>query len=326
MRSLPIGLDERELVDASAAAWGLDVRAITYFPEGGGSYHWLAETPDDQRWLLTADDMDRKPWLGHDRDSTFAGLRCAFDVALALHDAAGCRFVLAPIRTSTGRSLHRVSSQYSLAVFPFVDGQPGEWGRPLRGADRTQLLVALAEMHQSTALVEHRAGRRGLDLPGRADLETALELVHQPWPDGPHGEPARTALAEKADLVRVWLSTFDDLTAEVEQSGRELVITHGEPHPANTIRVGTELFLIDWDTVGLAPPERDLWMLDDGSADDLRSYTDVTGRAIDTAAMSLYRLTWTLSDLAAFVAVLRSPHGKTADTDKALRAFTSYLL
>jgi hypothetical protein len=36
-------------------------------------------------------------------------------------------------------------------------------------------------------------------------------------------------------------------------------------------------------------------------------------------------LTWTLADLAAFVAVLRAPHARTADTEKAWKAFSSYL-
>src|SRR4029077_13351490 len=69
-------------------------------------------------------------------------------------------------------------------------------------------------------------------------------------------------------------------------SAEGLVITHGEPHPGNIIRVAPNadadglaaaddaaagatggagpasgaIMLIDWDTVGLAPPERDLWM------------------------------------------------------------------
>jgi spectinomycin phosphotransferase len=324
MRSHPAGLDEVELIAASADAWDLDIQTLTYVPKGGGSYHWLAETPDGQPWFLTVDDLDRKPWLGGDRGSVFDGLQRAFDVALALQEETGCRFVVASIRTQAGTSLHRLSSQYSLAVFPFIDGHAGEWGQPLPPADRTQLLVALADLHRSTPSVERRAARRGLDLPGRADLEDALCQLGQPWPGGPFGEPACTALTDNADLVRQWLSTFDDLTAQVERSGPELVITHGEPHPANTIRVGDELFLIDWDTVGLAPPERDLWMFDDGSADGLDPYIKATGNDIDTTAIALYRLTWTLADLAAFVAVLRSPHQNTADTDKAFNAFTSY--
>ncbi|WP_432843998.1 phosphotransferase family protein [Dactylosporangium sp. CA-092794] len=37
-----------------------------------------------------------------------------------------------------------------------------------------------------------------------------------------------------------------------------LVLTHGEPHPGNTMRTGGGWLLIDWDTALLAAPERDL--------------------------------------------------------------------
>ena len=45
------------------------------------------------------------------------------------------------------------------------------------------------------------------------------------------------------------------------QPQRELVVTHGEPHAGNVMRRsdGRHL-LVDWDTVAVAPPERDLWM------------------------------------------------------------------
>ncbi|HXP18631.1 MAG TPA: phosphotransferase [Streptosporangiaceae bacterium] len=39
-------------------------------------------------------------------------------------------------------------------------------------------------------------------------------------------------------------------------AARAPVTTHGEPHSANIIRAGSGRLLIDWDTVGLAPPER----------------------------------------------------------------------
>ena len=39
------------------------------------------------------------------------------------------------------------------------------------------------------------------------------------------------------------------------------VVTHGEPHPVNVMQTDAGRVLIDWDTVAIAPPERDLWMV-----------------------------------------------------------------
>jgi spectinomycin phosphotransferase len=82
--------------------------------------------------------------------------------------------------------------------------------------------------------------------------------------------------------------------------------------------------LVDWDTVALAPPERDLWMLVEDAADDEATvYADATGRRVDQVALDFFRLMWDLSDLAAFTDVLRSPHRHSEDTVKTFDGLTS---
>lgn len=92
---------------------------------------------------------------------------------------------------------------------------------------------------------------------------------------------------------------------------------HGEPHAGNIMRVGDWRLLIGWDTVALAPPERDLWMLDDGTPSALAAYTDARGRIADTVALSYYRLAWRLADLAGCTRALRSPHRHAGNSERA---------
>ena len=80
------------------------------------------------------------------------------------------------------------------------------------------------------------------------------------------------------------------------------------------------IMLIDWDTVGLAPPERDLWMVATETGAELRRYTELTGRPVDMAAIELYRLRWALDDLSCFVRDLRAPHRRTPGTEHAWQA------
>jgi spectinomycin phosphotransferase len=97
---------------------------------------------------------------------------------------------------------------------------------------------------------------------------------------------------------------------------RESVITHGEPHPGNVMRIGSRRMLIDWDTVGLGPPEHLWWVI--GQADAAsRRYADLTGRAVEPTGLAWYRLRWTLDDISAFVNQLRTGHRRTADTEYA---------
>src|SRR5205823_6536558 len=133
-----------------------------------------------------------------------------------------------------------------------------------------------------------------------------LRELGRSWGKGPMAEATRGVVLAHADELSEWLATFDRLSAEVAAHDDDLVISHGEPHPANLIWSGDDVLLIDWDTVGLAVPERDLWMLDDGTPDGFARYTETAGRAIDPAALALYRLTWTLGDLADYIPYLRA--------------------
>ena len=58
---------------------------------------------------------------------------------------------------------------------------------------------------------------------------------------------------------------YDALVAgDGRRTDAEVVLTHGEPHPGNTMRTEDGWRLIDWDTARIAPPERDLWSINPG--------------------------------------------------------------
>jgi spectinomycin phosphotransferase len=211
--------------------------------------------------------------------------------------------------------------RYTIALFPFVAGQAGRYGH-YDTAERAAVLTMLAELHQATAAVASVVRRIDLELPGRRELEAGLQELNQTWSGGPFSEPARQALAGHASDVAELLALADRLSADVARRSSDWVVTHGEPHAANVMRTGESHLLVDWDTVALAPPERDLWMLVDDTAAEATSYADATGHELDQVAVSFFRLTWDLADLAAFASVLRSPHRRSEDTVKAYDGLT----
>jgi spectinomycin phosphotransferase len=298
VRALPEGFEVDALIDSLSEGWGIEVATIEYAPLGGGSYHWVA---DDL--FVTVDDLDRKPWLGDTRDAAFEGLRRAFDTAVALQ-GNGLEFVLAPIPTISGESLHRVDARYTAAVFPFVDGQPGVFGE-YEEPDRKAVLALIDELRRATPAVASIAPVFDPDLPGRAELEQALTEVGEPWTSGPFAEPARAALAAHASEMTELLDLMQRLAGELVGQD-EWVVTHGEPHGGNVIRTASGRVLVDWDTVAIAPRERDLWWLVTADTHDA-----------DPVALDYFRLRWDLADLASFLTFLRAPHRENVDTAKA---------
>jgi len=310
------------IVDAIGEGWGLDGVELRYVPLGAGAYHWAATTGSHERYFVTCDDLDTKPWLGSDRDSVFHGLQGAYATASQLR-SAGLEFVVAPIATIAGEVAERIDERHSLSVFEHIEGQPGQWGESLETVGRADVVTMLARLHQTPA-GGHTIAERPFVVPDRAGLEEALADLHRPWTGGPLSEAVRRELVAHADAVSSLFEELDRFAAATTSSGARLVVTHGEPHPGNLIRTGDGLAMVDWDTVALATPERDLWMLaDDESL--IADYERLTGLAVDRRALTAHRLMWSLTDLAAYSLQLRNEHEAGADSDRALAAVRSIL-
>jgi spectinomycin phosphotransferase len=305
VRSTPENLDDGSVIDALRQSWDFDADVVEYAALGAGSYHWEVRDATGHRAFATVDDLGRKAWLGDTRDVAFDGLRTAFDTSVALRES-GLQFVVAPIPTRDGESLRRLDPQYTIALFPFVEGKAGEFG-VYEDGDRQAILAMLAELHQAPVTPAMRSA--GLTIPGRRHLEAALLDVDKTWTGGPLSEPAREAVRDSASVLVELLSLADRLAAEAEERGAGYVVTHGEPHAANVMRTYNRRVFVDWDTVALAPPERDLWMLVDDDQHD--------------AALDFFRLTWDLKDIAEYLNVLRSPHEENEDTVRQHGALTN---
>ena len=312
MFTRPPDLPDSAVADALAVGWGLVVDEIDYAPVGFGSHHWRVAA-ESQRWFVTVDDLDaRQRDAADDRDAAAARLTAALGTARALR-ADGLDFVVAPQATCTGDVVHRVDDRYLAAVYEYVDGITHDWGGYASRADRLAVLDRLVALHSATATVHAVALVDDFAIPGRDQLAVALTDNRSRWGPGPFASGAEQLLRRHASDVTIALARYDDLVAEVARTPERFVITHGEPHRANTINSADGVALIDWDTTLLAPPERDLWMLIDDEPGIAEDYTARTGVAVDSAAVQLYRLWWDLCEISLYTAELRAPHTDTED-------------
>jgi spectinomycin phosphotransferase len=316
MRSPPADLALGDLTAALYGGWGLRGAGLAYVPEGGGSHHWRLDCDDGRPWFITVDDLDGKDWLGGDRETVFAGLGRRLATAAALRGTAGLEFVLAPVATQDGGLLHRLGDRYAVSVYPFVDGHSFAFG-PYPDALRDAALDLIATLHRATPQVRDRAPRHVLCVSGYADLDAFLREPGRRWDGGPFAAGAHgLLLAHAADLAYL-AAAFGRLAgATAAARATDPVITHGEPHPANLLSAGGSLMLIDWDRVGLGPPERDLSLILGEAGEGADRYREATGRVYDPAVLTLYRTRWYLDDVASAVRLFRQPHSSTADTER----------
>jgi len=313
----PAGIEDAELAGVLSRHWQLDLAGLRYLPVGFGGFHWQAASPAGQRWFVTATEIPAE-----DGGGALADLAGAMETACDLA-AAGLDFVVAPVRDRTGQVLARLGTRYAVTVFPYHDGVAGRFGDSQTDSVRSAVVSLLARLHIGTAPA---APVRPLQPLGRDAVDRALQDRARHWTGGPFAEPARTLLAEHAGGVAAALDRFDALVASVNAENRPPVVTHGEPHPGNLLRSGRRLLLIDWDTAGLAPPERDLWWVVAGAGPAADRYARLTGHTVSADALALYRLRWILDDLCLALAEFRAPHARTADTEVSWAGLRSCLV
>jgi spectinomycin phosphotransferase len=287
---------------------------MEYIPEGAGSYHWKLTDADGLPHFVTVDDLDDKDWIGSSRETVFDGLRRALTTAAALRDEAGLEFVVAPVAARDDELLARVDERYTVSVFPFLAGRSYPFGAYTDVLLRDEALDMIAALHKSASAVEDRAPRHVLSFTGREDLTDVLLGTERPWDGGPYSQAAQSLLMTQGEDIARLAAGFDRLVDSTAPARTRLVITHGEPHQANLMTIEGRLMLIDWDTVGMAPPERDVSQIASTDNEGIDRYQAASGCELDPAVLTLYRLRWYLDDLSSAIGLFRGCHADTGDT------------
>ena len=128
-------------------------------------------------------------------------------------------------------------------------------------------------------------------------------LVASAWTTGPYGEPARQAIADRLTAIEGWAVRY--LALAEAAADRPWVVTHGETHTRNQLRTPDGIRFVDWESLKLAPRERDLSTL-------VQAGYGVRVNA-DPAMVELFDLEWRLAEIAEYTHWFAAPHTGTAD-------------
>jgi spectinomycin phosphotransferase/16S rRNA (guanine(1405)-N(7))-methyltransferase len=321
----PHDLSTDVLVSALARRWEVAAASMAYRAVGFGSHHWEVIDAAGTRWFATVDELENKQHsLGEPLNAAFGRLRASLAAARDVRDC-GRTFVVAPVPTLDGEPLARLNDRFGLAVYPFVDGQTFEWGAFSTPAHRHGVLGLIIALHTAPRAASRHAVADDFTVPHRDELEAAFYSAADVADRGPYARRAALLLAENAAPIRRLLARYDELVGQSRSRPSGTVLTHGEPHPGNTMLTADGWLLIDWDTALVAPPERDLWSLDPGDGSVLGAYADATGVTPLPAMLELYRIRWDLADIAIDVSRFRRDHSGSLDDDKSWEGLHSLI-
>ncbi len=310
-------LPDEQLIACLQRDYGLRVAQVDFLP--------LGNDLNTAVYRVVADDA--RPYFLKLRSGTFDEITVAIPRLLS---DQGMAQIIAPIATSAGQLWTRLDA-FAVILSPFVAGQNG-FAVDVSDRQRVEIGAALKRIH--TAALPPALRQR---IPHEAYAPYWRDLVRAFQARAEETAFAEPVAAQLAALLRAKRDIIDDLILRAEQLGKalqtrslEYVLCHADIHAANLLIDGDTLYIVDWDTLILAPKERDLMFVGAGLDDVWRSareqalfYQGYGATEIDPIALAYYRYERIVEDIAAYCQQLLLTDQGGQDREEGLRQLVS---
>lgn len=224
--------DRNELEEFLQFEYGFQVKGIAPAKRGFYGETWKVHTEGGEYFVK----LDR--WDYH-----METYRKSLSAVQYMTDS-GISFIPKVIKTRNG-FLSSSFKKGAAAVFDYVEGEL------LEDCPLERLFGHLSGIYRL------KAGGMGLDTEtfGTEPADTFQKLRNNPeLPDA-----AARALARREPVISNYMERLQQLSDACKKDQGKFHITHGDAG-GNCILNNSRLYLVDWDTVKLAPAERDAWV------------------------------------------------------------------
>jgi spectinomycin phosphotransferase len=244
---------------------------------------------------------------------------------------SGIEYAAAPLPNHAGK-LWTPLTDFSVVLYPFIEGRNG-FETPLSAQQWTALGRILRQMHSAelpSAALE-TIPREQFSPSWRQQVQAWQSFVErQTLGDSVAADFAAFMRNKRRDITALCESA-DTLAAVVRTRRLPAVICHGDLHVGNVLVTPSgSVYVVDWDTLVLAPPERDLMFAGMGlgsnrlySPDEQAAcfYNGYGAYPVDTAAIAYYRCERIVQDAAAYCTQILLTEGDDPDRREGLSHF-----
>ena len=250
----------------------------------------------------------------HDGTAYFAKLRrgACSEASVAVPDhlaSLGMKQIIPPFKTLTGK-LWADLDPFRVILYPFVEGRDG-FDNGMSKDQWIEFGRALKQFHSMQMPAEITRGMPCEDFSPRwrESVKTFLERIeHDAFEDPVALEMADLLNKRKLEILDL-IQQAEHFANILQEKSPEFIVCHADIHEWNLfIDSSGALFLVDWDTLILAPKERDLMFIGAGLGDtgytaqeEERMFYKGYGRTeVDSIGIAYYRFARILEDIAAY--------------------------
>lgn len=273
------------------SAWEPDAARATYLPVGFGAHHWRIDAPSGPALFATLD----VPTGFRTTPLTRAAYRGVVELA-----EAGFSGAVVPRLTATG-DVAVTAGNGLLSVTPWLDGRSPDEVEARGSAHALRVAALLADLHRCPA---PPSAPTWTPRVASGFAERLMTKLSEPWTAGPLSEEAHRTISRARGDLPEWERRYGRLVAHARSRRHLWVPTHGEPHHANQFLDDHGLRLVDWETLAIAPPERDIRDLPEEARGDF---------TIDERLLELFDLEWRLMEIEEYTQWFMAPHSGSED-------------
>lgn len=306
-------LQDEKIVACVQEAYGLRVRRVEFLPLGA-----------DVNTAVYRITTDATPFFLKLRSGDFDETAVLLPQFLSKQ---GIRQVIAPLPTKTGE-LWTTLDRFKAVLYPFVAGQDGyelkmqphHWeafGTTLKNIHSVALSPSLAQALPRETFTDR----------WREFVKTALAGLDEAWFDDPVAQETAVLLQTERDVILDLIARAERLAQVTQAQSLEMVVCHADIHAGNILITPDDAFyIVDWDTLVLAPKERDLMYVGAGLLgrwfspleEEALFYPAYGHTKIDPNLLAYYRYERIVQDIAAYCAELLFTDEGGADRAKSL--------
>jgi spectinomycin phosphotransferase len=302
--------------------YGLLVQAIHFLPLGA----------DQNTAVYKAVTMDHQAYFVKLRFGDFN--RASVTIPRYLNDE-GRKQIIPPI-SMLNSSLWMEEENFTLHVYPFIEGHHGyhtklteyQWG------EFGQTIKQIHSINLNT-LIKTMVPKEEYSTAFGESLRKVLENINSYSREDDLWQETVKFLVEKKTVIVELVQRSETLAKALQKNPPEMVLCHGDIHGWNLL-IGQdgELYLVDWDTLVLAPKERDLMFIGAGlgesgysSEEEAKLFYDGYGQTgINQFAIAYYRYARIVEDIAVFCDQIFSSNENLEDQKQAILYLKSNFL
>jgi spectinomycin phosphotransferase len=289
-------LEDEFIIRCAETEFELVVEQFEFLPIGADR--------DTAVYRLTSE--DGKPFFLKLRRGEFSAASVEIPKYLS---SLGIKEIIPPLPTKTGQ-LWVSLEDFKIILYPFVEGKNG-FEHNLSDQQWIEFGSALKRFHST-------------DFPAKITKEIPWESYSPRWRDSLKNFLANIKERSFSDTIAKEMAAFlyskkteilvlvkraEQLARKMQHRHRRYIVCHGDIHAWNLlITGGGDFYLVDWDTLILAPKERDLMFIGAGlegtgrTADEEIAlfYQGYGQTEVDRSAIKYYRYERIIEDIAVY--------------------------